>query len=153
MNMNRIAQHVRQAIGKLLPVNPEKERIVSVLLERLKDHDAWIKENFMTIKHKEDNIQVDYKRVEKPDFVWIPFRWRSHVKEHVDIVLHKHEVDRLGFIHDVINRKYVYQVHVDKSEYEEWLAEHVKSDEYIIKNFWIYFLNEETAMGFKLAMM
>jgi len=156
MNKNRIAQHIRQAIGKLLPVDPEKERIVAALLERMKDHDAWLKAGYMTIKHKEDNIQADWDRIEDPGFVPIPFRWKSHVKEHIDIVLKIHETNRLGFVHDVISRKYVYQVHTSSLKekgYEVWLKENLKSDEYIVIDFWIYFLNEESAMGFKLAMM
>lgn len=155
MNMNRIAQIIRQAIGKLLPVDPERERVVAALLERLKDHDAWVKENYMTIKHKEDNIQTDHYNIEKPQSVSIPFRWRSHVKEHVDVVIRTHEVNRLGFVHDVISGKYVYQVcapGLKDSEYKEWLKENAKSHEYIIRDHWIYFLNEETAMGFKLAL-
>lgn len=154
--MNKIAQIIRQVIGKLMPVDPEVEHVIAALLERLKNHDDWVKEKYMTIKHKAHNIQTDRYNIEKPLDVSIPFRWRSHIKEHVDVVIRNNEVNRLGFIHDVISGKYVYQVQtsvLSDSGYKEWLKENVKSNEYIIINYWIYFLNEESATGFKLAMM
>lgn len=153
--LNSIAKRIRQTIGVLTTKDPEVERVVAALMDRMMDHDKWARKDSYSIVHKEFNIVVSRHAISEPDYVWIPYRLKSHVQEHINIVLRTHEVNRLGFIHDVVSGKYVYQVRTSAltgTEYKEWLAENVKSDEYIIKDYWIYFLNEETAMGFKLAM-
>lgn len=150
--LNKISKCIRQTIGVLIPKDPEVERVVAALLERMKDHDKWRRADYHTIRHKEFNIQVWKNRIEKPDGVWIPFRWKAHVQEHINVVMRTHQVDNLHFVHDVISGKYVYQVKNISEQDKVWLAENASSDEYAIVDHWIYFLNEETAMGFKLAM-
>ena len=147
-----ILEFLRQTIGKLIPADPEKERVIGPLLERLKDHDKWTNINNVEVIHKEFNIKLTSLKIEKPDHVWIPFRWRSHIQEHINVIVRNDVVNRLNFVHGVVSGKYMYQVKLTSGcGYKEWLEENASSDDYFIYDYWIYFLSEETAMGFKLA--
>ena len=152
MNLFKI---IRRIIGVVLPVDPEKERVMAVLLERLDKHEDWELNAPHELRHKEFNIQIDNwcHLIEKPESMRIPFRWRSHVADHFKIIRRMKEVNKLQFIHDVVSGKYVYQRYIGfkNQEYESWLKENGSVSEYIIREHWLYISDETLAMAFKLT--
>ena len=132
--------------------DPEVERVVEKLLEKLMNIDDWQPTGSnLDVCHKRYNIVANKYRIDAPSHVWIPFRWRKRIRHQIDIIHRIAEVDRLHFIHDVINGDYPLQLRHVNSEQKEWLEENSTGDnQYMDWNYWLYISDEALAVAFKL---
>ena len=154
MKLLEIEKKLRQKIGSFFPHDVEKEKVYRAALDKIQDHKSWKKESWNTVKHNEYNIEIYYGGVSRPKDLAFPFRWKAHFREHIKIIMRNSEVERLGFIYDVISTKYIYQRKVSGSEIEEftpWLHENAKNSQYTINDGWLYISDDVVATGFKLT--
>lgn len=154
----KIRKYLRKLISKILPVDEEKERVMRELLKKMQNHHEWhLERNEYEMTHNEFNIKVNAgsQWIVEPEDIKIPFKWRTHIWEHNKILRRMKEVNELHFAYNVISGNYMYQSELrgkDKREgHEQWLKENASKSDYIIKEDWIYFSEETTAMAFKLT--
>jgi hypothetical protein len=155
--LNTFLHHV---IGSILPRDPEEDKVLRALLDRLQNSRDWKKISNHRIMHCSHDIQIDIFwrswELDRPERLKIPFYWRSEIKALVHVVLRNDEVDRLSFMHDVISGEYIYQIRTETysdnhSNAISWLNENARSNQYILKNNWLYISDESVATGFKLT--
>ena len=136
--------------------DPEVVRVLDRLAERLKNLDEWETNSSDSdfIDHKDFNIVVSKTKLSEPQHTWIPFRYWRHrriIKDTIEKVYRRRQVERLNFAYDVIDGKYPYQMREGMNDTKQaWLDENAKEGEYVLHGYWIYFADEALAMAYKL---
>ncbi len=129
--------------------DPAIERVVERLSKRLNNVDEWEVDG-VGVQHKSYNLSTGTHWIHKPEDVKIPRHWMKTIKGQIAIIHRNAEVDKLGFVYDVVNGKYPYQKHGIADEYVGWLKENASDDQYVIRGYYIYISDDTLAMGFKL---
>ena len=133
----------------------EKEKVDAIckdLLEKLSKIEDWERTSSGVV-HKHYNLEVFERLITKPKRVRIPRKWRGKIRHRIKKIYHRHQMESLGFLHDVILDKYPLHVWITSDEKREWVKENAKEDDYIAFDYWYYFKNESIAVAFKLRWM
>lgn len=135
--------------GLMKEKDPEVERVVKRLSERLDNIDEW-KVDRTGVQHKIYNLETTRHWISSPENIRIPKHWGRIIKKQIDIIHREEEKEKLEFVYDLLNDKYPYQSHGIADEYLDWLKENASTDQYVIRGYYIYFSDDTLAMGFKL---
>ena len=163
----RFYHGLRIVLGVIFLVgrDPQTERNVTALRERLLDTDAWSvcgSEDNWRVRHKTDHIEVGPWCVAEPEYMRIPFRWRTVIKHYCKKVYALRDERRMDFLYDVLSGKYCYQVDLTdfstqtRDEIHNWLETEFPDakieGQYTEgrKDKWLYIADESMAVAFKL---
>ncbi len=135
--------------GLMKEKDPEIERVVKRLSEKLDNIDEWEVDR-AGVAHKTYNLETTKHWITNPENVKIPRYWGKIIQKQISIIHREREKEKLGFVYDILDDKYPYQRHGVADEYLDWLKENAAEDQYVIRGYYIYFSDETLAMGFKL---
>ena len=136
--------------------DPEVIKVLDALIKNLKELDKWKPGDGSTkVEHRAWNIEFNKDSIRKPEYVDIKWRYwnqRKSLKKSITAIYRKAELNKLGFINDVINGVYEHHWHEPLSdEKREWLNENSSGNgDYIYYDYWIYFKDDTLAMAYKL---
>lgn len=132
-----------------------KEKIDAICEDLLKKLDKiadWKKDGG-GVRHRDYNLEVYEHVIIRPKRVKIPRKWRKKMRQKIKKIYHHHQMDVLGFLHDIIVDRYPLHAWIGSEEQREWIKENAKEDDYVIIDRWCYFKNESIAVAYKLRWM
>jgi len=143
-----------------------KNEVMQKLLKQLDVPNDWRYDGRVSFKHTKSDIVINwgyegnydggmtYRRIIKPIFLKIPWRFRKEVGERIKIIEDRdRSPDDLSFFNDYMDGSYVQKIKIDRkvrSEITVWMIENKITQYHIIQNV-IWFKNEEDAVAVKLT--